>query len=71
MTLTHQLRHGQEQKLLSELAGLSKRRGTAGKVLAREKNYFASHARRMNYRQIARRGWPIGSGAVESACRQK
>lgn len=25
----------------------------------------------MNYRSIARRGWPIDSGAVESACRQK
>ncbi|HEX5398470.1 MAG TPA: hypothetical protein VFY06_05415 [Verrucomicrobiae bacterium] len=22
----------------------------------------------MNYRQLFRRGWPIGSGAVESAC---
>jgi len=28
-------------------------------------------AQRMNYRSIARRAWPIGSGAVESACRQK
>ena len=25
----------------------------------------------MNYQEIARRGWPIGSGAVESACRAK
>ena len=25
----------------------------------------------MNYQQTARRGWPIGSGAVESACRQR
>jgi hypothetical protein len=23
----------------------------------------------MNYQEIADRGWPIGSGAVESACR--
>lgn len=67
----HQLRHGQEKKVLSELAALKKRRGKAGAVLAREQNYFASHASRMNYQNIARRGWPIGSGAVESACRQK
>lgn len=67
----HQLRHGQEKKVLSELAGLKSKRGAVGEVLAREKNYFASHAARMNYRNIARRGWPIGSGAVESACRQK
>jgi len=25
----------------------------------------------MNYQENAKRGWPIGSGAVESACRQK
>jgi hypothetical protein len=67
----HQLRHGKEGQVLSELAGLPKPRGKAGKVLAREQNYFASHASRMNYQRLARRGWPIGSGAVESACRQK
>jgi hypothetical protein len=67
----HQLRHGQEKKALSELAGLKKKRGETGKVLSREQNYFANHASRMNYRSMARRGWPIGSGAVESACRQK
>jgi len=67
----HQLRPGQEKKMLAELAGLKKKRGAARKVLAREQNYFASHATRMNYQSIARRGWPIGSGAVESACRQK
>jgi hypothetical protein len=67
----HQLRHGQEKKVLSELAGLKKQRGAAGAVLAREQNYFANHAARMNYQSMARRGWPIGSGAVESACRQK
>jgi hypothetical protein len=67
----HQLRHGREKKVLSELAGLSQKRGAAGEVLAREQNYFASHASPMNYQAIARRGWPIGSGAVESACRQK
>ena len=28
-------------------------------------------AGRLNYEEIARHGWPIGSGAVESACRAK
>ena len=68
-TRLHQLRHGQEKKMLAELAGL--KRGKAGAVLAREQNYFTNHASRMNYQTIARRGWPIGSGAVESACKQK
>lgn len=67
----HQLRHGQEKKVLRGVAGLKKKRGAAGEALAKEQNYFARHASRMNYQAIAHRGWPIGSGAVESACRQK
>jgi hypothetical protein len=35
----------------------------------RGQDYFAGHAQRMVYRNIHRRGWPIGSGPVESACR--
>jgi hypothetical protein len=67
----HGLRHGQEQAVLREIAVLPPRRGEAGKVLRREQSYFASQAQRMNYQVLAERGWPIGSGAVESACRQR
>jgi hypothetical protein len=67
----HQLRHGQEQAVLKEIAALKVPRGTAGQVVKREQSYFAAHAARMNYQKIHRRGWPIGSGSVESACRQK
>jgi hypothetical protein len=67
----HRLRHGRERVVLAEIAGLKKRRGATGKKLAQEQHYFAGHAGRMNYQAAARRGWPIGSGAVESACRQK
>jgi hypothetical protein len=66
----HQLRHGQEKKLLRELNQI-KGSGLRGKVLREERNYFQRHAGRMNYQQAVSRGWPIGSGAVESACRQK
>lgn len=69
--LLHQLRHGQEKKALRKIAGLMAPRGERGKVVRREKGYFASHAHRMNYQEIADRGWPIGSGPVESACRQR
>ncbi len=69
--LRHQLRHGQEQEVLGQVAQLGPRRGAAGQVIRREQGYFQTHAGRMNYQQIARRGWPIGSGPVESACRQK
>jgi hypothetical protein len=67
----HQLRHGQEQKVLAQIGKLKRRRGMVGETIKREQNYFATHAGRMNYQTVARRGWPIGSGAVESACRQK
>ena len=67
----HQLRHGREKQLLAEIARLKVPRGQAGKVVVREQNYMASHAGRMNYSTLHRRGWPIGSGAVESACRQR
>lgn len=67
----HWLRHGQEKKVLREVAGLSPAAGEAGQILAREQGYFAAQSQRMNYQEMARRGWPIGSGAVESACRQK
>ena len=38
--------------------------------MRREQNYLAQHAARMNCRELARNG-PMGSGAVESACRQR
>ena len=67
----HRLRHGEEQQVLKEIAGLKAGRSAAGKIVRREQNYFASQAGRMAYETVAGRGWPIGSGAVESACRQK
>jgi hypothetical protein len=45
-------------------------RGAAGKTARREHAYFARHAGRMNYQELAQRAWPVGSGAVESARRQ-
>ena len=67
----HQLRHGKEKRVLQEIAGLRARPEEAGEIIRREQNYFASHAGRMNYQSLHRRGWPIGSGPVESACRQR
>jgi hypothetical protein len=66
----HQLRHGQERKVLKELAALKVPRGAEREIVRKQQNYFGGQAGRMNYKEIADRGWPIGSGAVESACRQ-
>jgi hypothetical protein len=67
----HELRHGQEEQFLAKIARLKGRRGEAGKTIKEQKNYFANQAQRMNYKEIAKRGWPIGSGSVESACAGK
>ena len=67
----HQLRHGRQVAVVQDIAALARRRGPAAQVIRREQNYFAEHAPRMNYRAVAERGWPIGSGAVESACLQR
>lgn len=69
--LRHKLRHGQEQQVLCQVAKLRPQPGERGQAIRREQGYFQTHAGRMNYEQIAKRGWPIGSGPVESACRQK
>ena len=66
----HELRHGQEQAALKRIASLKEPSGEAKEAVRKEKNYFANQSGRMNYKEIADRGWPIGSGAVESACRQ-
>jgi hypothetical protein len=69
--LLHQLRHGGEKKALRKIAGVSVPRGERGKEVRREQGYFVGHEHRMKYQEIAERGWPIGSGAVESVCRQR
>jgi len=67
----HRLRHGKERAVLAEMAALKAPRGPRGAVVRREQSYLAGHEPRMHYARIAARGWPIGSGAVESACRQR
>ena len=67
----HQLRHGKEKSLLEQLRALRRPQGEAGEVVRRNQNYFATHAGRISYHVAAQRGWPIGSGAVESACRSR
>lgn len=67
----HRLRHGKEQTVLAEIAALKVGKSQSGEAVRKEKNYFAGQAKRMRYRDFARHGWPIGSGAVESSCRQK
>jgi hypothetical protein len=66
----HRLAHGREQKVLKEIRAIRSFGGQTGEMVRKEKNYFAGQSKRMNYKEIADRGWPIGSGPVESSCRQ-
>jgi len=55
----------QLEEILAELPA-----GTSADTVQKEVNYFHEHRDRMDYRAGRRRGEPIGSGAIESTCRQ-
>lgn len=67
----HQMRMGKEQRVLKEIATVKTKDDESRAVVEREQEYFDGHAHRMSYQASQRKGWPIGSGAVESACRQR
>lgn len=70
--LLHQLRHGQEGRVIKTLADLAAmaKELPIGATLEREAHYFESHREHVAYAAKARRGEPIGSGSMESACKQ-
>lgn len=67
----HDLRHGKQKQVLRRIGRLPEGPAPTAEVIGREKNYFQSHSQRLNYQALSRRGWPIGSGSVESACAQR
>ncbi len=72
--LLHQLRHGQEVNVLATLESLPETLrnvgGVLNELLQREINYFQNHREHLHYQDNAAKGFPIGSGAVESGCSQ-
>lgn len=72
--LLHQLRHGQEAEVLGTLEKLPEHvrtlGGTLSKLLEREIKYFTTHRDHIHYQDNAAKGFPEGSGAIESACSQ-
>ena len=70
--LRHQLRHGEEQKVISELSRLvdSKQLPEAAqKTMENLQAYLTTHQEHIQYEQFKQMGFPIGSGLVESACK--
>jgi hypothetical protein len=58
-------------EVIDELDSLLKRlRGSRRKVVQTERNYFENNRERLNYKGAKKRGEPLGSGAMESTCKQ-
>lgn len=55
--------------VLAALAALTPPDATAAEEVRRAVGYFTGHAARMDYPRFVARQFPIGSGAVESACK--
>lgn len=70
--LVRQLKNESAVKVVEQLEDILTQlpRGESAQAVAKELNYFHEHQDRMDYRAGRRRGEPIGSGAVESTCRQ-
>lgn len=72
--LLHQLKHGQEADVLNTLEALPGQRQAVGlslsDLLQREIAYFQTHREHLHYRDLAAKGSPIGTGAMESTCGQ-
>lgn len=72
--LLHQLRHGQEAKVVESLERLPENLRTVGGVVSElvegKIKYFQNHRDHLHYQDNAAAGFPVGSGAVESGCSQ-
>ena len=68
----HRLRHGQLQSILNDLTQTLQNPDLdpkARKAVTNLKNYLTTHVEHMNYEQLKKKGIPLGSGFVESACK--
>lgn len=66
----HTMKHQGGAALLRELQGLTPPRGAAAREAYTEAvRYIGNNVHRMDYPWYLKRGWHIGSGTVESACK--
>ena len=70
--LVRQLKNQSAVKVVDQLEDILTQlpKGESAQAVEKELNYFREHQQRMDYRAGQRRGEPIGSGAIESTCRQ-
>jgi len=71
--LARQLKNESAIKVIEQLEEILAQmpEGAAAQAVEKEVGYFHEHQDRMDYRAGRRRGEPIGSGAIESTCRQE
>ena len=65
----HRLKHEGGAVVLEELRSLPVRRAAARSCRDEVVRYFAGQMHRMDYPRYVAKGWQIGSGPVESACK--
>ena len=69
--LLKQIRNDQVANVITQLAELKPRLAAAAAKAAEEAiEYYQNNQKRMNYKQARKRKEPVGSGAIESTCRQ-
>jgi len=64
------LLQGHAERLARTLHTLAQKQARCAEILRREAGYFQDNHRRMQYLEMREEGFPIGSGMVESACKQ-
>ena len=69
--LLKKLKAGRSVKVIAELKAVTKRLRAKRRAVAQsEWQYFQTHRDRLDYHIAKKRGQPLGSGAIESTCRQ-
>jgi hypothetical protein len=71
--LITQLKEGQGAQVIQKLEEVLPKiadRAEDHKTVEVERNYFLTHKTRLDYKTLFEAGFPIGSGAMESTCRQ-
>jgi hypothetical protein len=61
---------GGAARIAQELVREAQAQPALATALQREAGYFHRNQRRMQYQELREDGWPIGSGMVESSCKQ-
>ena len=63
------LYNGETSQVVARIRDLGKQNPTIADVLEKQVGYFQKHAQRMQYRTFNEKGYQIGSGVIESACK--